>query len=240
MANIIKILFINNYQELLMTSNVISALNKIKNLEVFKDELYFIGGTALSYFINHRISEDIDIVSPKTLNYKRIIPLMSTIGAKKVDDENIMSLRLAGLFPDEYILKFILDDVKIEFFFANRPIQKQILKKLTFTNYENSNLKILDLKLIVSLKLVALLQRDKARDLFDFGSILDNDIMTINEILYIAKESKNINSKENLINFISNKKEAKNDEAVYLDESNRLDLSFEDIKQQVLTKLYTY
>ena len=223
-----------------MTSNVISALNKIKNLEVFKDELYFIGGTALSYFINHRISEDIDIVSPKTLNYKRIIPLMSTIGAKKVDDENIMSLRLAGLFPDEYILKFILDDVKIEFFFANRPIQKQILKKLTFTNYENSNLKILDLKLIVSLKLVALLQRDKARDLFDFGSILDNDIMTINEILYIAKESKNINSKENLINFISNKKEAKNDEAVYLDESNRLDLSFEDIKRQVLTKLNTY
>ena len=132
-----------------MTSNVISTLNKIKNLEVFKDELYFIGGTALSYFINHRISEDIDIVSPKTLNYKRIIPLMSTIGAKKVDDENIMSLRLAGLFPDEYILKFILDDVKIEFFFANRPIQKQILKELTFTNYENSNLKILDLKLIV-------------------------------------------------------------------------------------------
>ena len=223
-----------------MTSNVISTLNKIKDLEVFKDELYFIGGTALSYFINHRVSEDIDIVSPKTLNYKRIIPLMSTIGAKKVDDENIMSLRLAGLFPDEYILKFILDDVKIEFFFANRPIQKQILKKLTFTNYENSNLKILDLKLIVSLKLVALFQRDKSRDLFDFGSILDNDIMTINEILCIAKESKNINSKEDLRNFISNKKEAKNDEAVYLDESNRLDLSFEDIKQQVLTKLYTY
>ena len=223
-----------------MTSNVISALNKIKNLEVFKDELYFIGGTALSYFINHRISEDIDIVSPKTLNYKRIIPLMSTIGAKKVDDENIMSLRLAGLFPDEYILKFILDDVKIEFFFANRPIQKQILKKLTFTNYENSNLKILDLKLIVSLKLVALLQRDKARDLFDFGSILDNDIMTINEILYIAKESKNINSKDDLINFISNKEESKNDEAVYLDETKRLDLSFEAIKRQVLTKLNTY
>ena len=223
-----------------MTSNVISALNKIKNLEVFKDELYFIGGTALSYFINHRISEDIDIVSPKTLNYKRIIPLMSTIGAKKVDDENIMSLRLAGLFPDEYILKFILDDVKIEFFFANRPIQKQILKELTFTNYENSNLKILDLKLIVKLKLVALFQRDKSRDLFDFGSILNNDIMSINEILYIAKESKNINSKEDLINFISNKKEAKNDEAVYLDESNRLDLSFEDIKVQVLTKLNTY
>ena len=223
-----------------MTSNVISALNKIKNLEVFKDELYFIGGTALSYFINHRISEDIDIVSPKTLNYKRIIPLMSTIGAKKVDDENIMSLRLAGLFPDEYILKFILDDVKVEFFFANRPIQKEILKNLSFTNYENSNLKILDLELIVKLKLVALFQRDKSRDLFDFGAILDSKIITINKILHIAKESKNIDSKENLINFIKNKRESKSDEAVYLDELNRLDLSFEDIKQQVLNKINNY
>ena len=223
-----------------MTSNVICALNKIKDLEVFDNELYLIGGTALSYFINHRISEDIDIVSPKILDYKKIIPIMTSIGAKKVDDENIMSLRLAGLFPDEYILKFILDDVKVEFFFANRPIQKEILKNLSFTNYENSNLKILDLELIVKLKLVALFQRDKSRDLFDFGAILDSKIITINEILHIAKESKNIDSKENLINFIKNKRESKSDEAVYLDELNRLDLSFEDIKQQVLNKINNY
>ena len=223
-----------------MTSNVIATLNKIKDLEIFKDEFYFVGGTALSYFINHRISEDIDIVSSKILDYRKIIPFMINVGAKKVDDENIMSLRLAGLFPDEYILKFTLDNVKIEFFFANRPIQKDILKKLTFTNFENSNLKILDLKSIIKLKLVALFQRDKSRDLFDFGSILDNKIITINEILDIAKEVKNITSKEELINFISNKKESKNDEAVYLDESNRLDLSFEDIKQQVLNKINNY
>ncbi|MDY3205054.1 MAG: nucleotidyl transferase AbiEii/AbiGii toxin family protein [Arcobacter sp.] len=222
-----------------MTSSVISALNKIKELEVFKDELYFTGGTALSYFINHRISEDIDIVSPKILDYRKIIPIITSIGAKKVDDENIMSLRLAGLFPDEYILKFVLDDVKIEFFFANRPIQKDILKELTYTNFENSNLKILDLKSIIKLKLVALFQRDKARDLFDFGSILEKNIISIDEILFVAKESKNINSKEDLINFISNKQESRNDEAVYLSESNRLDLSFEDIKQNVLNKLKT-
>lgn len=223
-----------------MTSNVIAVLSKIKDLEIFKNEFYFVGGTALSYFINHRVSEDIDIVSPKILDYRKIIPFMISIGAKKVDDENIMSLRLAGLFPDEYILKFMLDNVKVEFFFANRSIQKEILKDLSFTNYENSSLKILDLKLIVKLKLVALFQRDKARDLFDFGSILDNKIITMNEILDIAKEVKNITSKEELINFISNKQESKNDEAVYLDELNRLDLSFEDIKQQTLNKLNNY
>lgn len=107
-----------------MTSSVINVLNKIKDLDIFEDDLYFVGGTALSYFIKHRVSEDIDIVSPKILKYKNIIPIMQDLGAKKIEDENTFSLRLAGMFPDEYILKFILDDVKIEFFCANRPIQK--------------------------------------------------------------------------------------------------------------------
>ena len=32
-----------------MTSNVIRVLNKIKDSLIFQDELYFLGGTALSY-----------------------------------------------------------------------------------------------------------------------------------------------------------------------------------------------
>lgn len=45
-----------------MTANVIKTLKKIQDLDLFKDDLYFIGGTALSYYINHRISEDINVV----------------------------------------------------------------------------------------------------------------------------------------------------------------------------------
>ena len=126
-----------------MTASVKKVLEKIYNNEIFNDELYFVGGTALAYYLNHRISEDIDIVSSSSLNYRTIIPNMSVLGAKKVEDENVTALRLAGLFPDEYILKFKLDDVKLEFFQANRAIQKEILKNATFTNFENSNLKIL-------------------------------------------------------------------------------------------------
>jgi len=40
----------------------------------------------------------------------------------------------------------------------------------------NSKLKILDLKSIAKLKIVALLMRDKSRDLFDFRAILENNI----------------------------------------------------------------
>ena len=44
-----------------MTVNVTNALESIKSLSLFNDSsFYFIGGTALAYYLQHRISEDID------------------------------------------------------------------------------------------------------------------------------------------------------------------------------------
>ena len=43
--------------------------------------------------------------------------------------------------------------------------------------------------------------------------------------------------KEDLLKFIKVKQEPKDDEAVYLDETNRLDLSFDEIKKQVILQL---
>ncbi|MEA3370401.1 MAG: nucleotidyl transferase AbiEii/AbiGii toxin family protein [Campylobacterota bacterium] len=220
-----------------MTANVIEALEKIKESGIFDDELFFVGGTALSYYINHRISEDIDIVSVKALNYKVIVPMISSLGAVKIQDENITALRMAGLFPDEYILKFIIADVKLEFFQANRPIQKEILQAATFSKYKDSKIKILDLKSICKLKLVALLQRDKSRDLFDFIAILNNKILTIEEILDVTLKTSNIKSINELYTFIKSKKEPLNDETVYLSEKNSINLLFNQIKSECLLKL---
>ncbi|MFA6788884.1 MAG: nucleotidyl transferase AbiEii/AbiGii toxin family protein [Arcobacteraceae bacterium] len=215
-------------------------MDKIKDLSIFQDELYFVGGTALSYFINHRISEDIDIISPNTLDYRKIVPTLIALGAKKIEDENTTALRLAGLFPEEYILKFILEGVKIEFFQANRPIQKKILQKLNYQNYKNSNLKILDLKSIAKLKVIALLQREKSRDLFDFYSILENNILAFDEILSVCSELKNITSKMELLDFLIEKKEAKDDESVYLNENEKVNLSFIEIKERTLLALKNF
>lgn len=220
-----------------MTSSVINVLNKIKDSSLFEDELFFVGGTALSYYINHRISEDIDITTLNPLDYKKIISTLISLGARKIEDENTTALRLAGLFPYEYILKFILDDVKIEFFQANRPIQKKILKELSYVNYDNSKLKILDSKSIAKLKIVALLQREKSRDLFDFGSILENNILTWDEIISISSELKNLNSTVQIIDFLLGKKEPKDDESVYLNEKDRLNLSFDEIKEKTIKLL---
>ena len=221
-----------------MTVNVKNALDKICNNEIFNDELYFIGGTALAFYLNHRISEDVDIVSAKTLNHRNIIPSMSVTGATKLQDENVTALRLAGLFPDEYMIKFVLDNVKLEFFQANRPIQKEILSQSSFSYYENSKLKILDVKSVAKLKLVALIMRDKSRDLFDFGAILEHEVLSYNEVIdSFSKVDSKITSINDVINFIKSKKEPKDDEAVYLSERDRVDLSFDAIKNEAVSSL---
>lgn len=218
-----------------MTANVKQALDKISNSELFDDELYFAGGTALAYYLNHRVSEDIDIVSSKALNYKTIIPNISILGATKLQDENVTALRMAGMFPDEYMIKFILDNVKLEFFQANRPIQKEILSTASFVSFENSKLKILDIKSVAKLKIVALIMRDKSRDLFDFGSILENNILSIDEIIELfSKVKSEIVSIDDLVDFIKSKEEPKDDEAVYLSERDRVNLTFDEIKEKVL------
>ncbi len=95
----------------------------------------------------------------------------------------------------------------------------------------------MDLKQIAKLKVIAFFQRDKIRDLFDFGAILENKIVSFEDILQISKELKNISSEKQLIKFILDKKEEKDDENVYLDEQSRIDLSFLEIKKAVLKKI---
>ena len=221
-----------------MTANVKQVLQKIYNNEIFNDELYFTGGTALAYYLNHRISEDIDIVSSSKLNHIAIISQMSALGAIKIKDEHETALRMAGLFPDEYMIKFVLDDVKVEFFQANRAIQKEILSNVSFSNFENSKLKILDVKSVAKLKLVALIMRDKSRDLYDFGAILEHDVLSKNEIIELFSEvDDKFNSLESIINFINAKTEPYDDEAVYLSETNKINLTFKEVQNSVIKNL---
>ena len=69
------------------------------------------------------------------------------------------------------------------------------------------------------------------------STILENKIVSFEDILQISKELKNISSEEQLIKFILDKKEEKDDENVYLDEQSRIDLSFLEIKKAVLKKI---
>lgn len=109
----------------------------------------------------------------------------------------------------------------------------------TFNSFENSKLKILDVKSVAKLKLVALIMRDKSRDLFDFGAILEHNVLSINKIIDLfSKVDSKITSTNDIINFITLKKEPKDDEAVYLSKRDRVNLTFEQIKEQVIEKIH--
>jgi hypothetical protein len=223
-----------------MTARVIAALESIKSLEIFENlALYFIGGTALSYYLEHRISEDIDIISTEPLAHKEIISIILSMGGEKLRDENAVALRMAGLVPDEYMLKFNLDGVKLEFFRASTPLQIKIIKDAKASKYLEASLNILDVKSIAKLKLIALLSRNKSRDLFDFKVILEENILSTDEILDIVSRTKHkINTLESLYTFIEKKEEPKDDEVVYLDEDKPINLNFNEIKADILNIIW--
>lgn len=222
-----------------MTTKVIAALENIKSLEIFNEaDLYFIGGTALSYYLEHRISEDIDIISMEPLPYKGIIKTITNIGGEKLRDENTVALRMAGLFPDEYMLKFNLHGVKLEFFRASLPLQKNIIANAVDSKYIDGNLKILGVKEISKLKLIALLSRNKSRDLFDFKVIVEKRILSLQEILDISSQTKSgIKTVESLYTFVEMLEKPKDDEVVYLDEDEPINLTFEEIKMDTLASI---
>lgn len=222
-----------------MTANVIDLLEKLKDLELFETyPLYFVGGTALAYYLNHRISEDIDIIGTAPLPHLHITKTITALGGIKLKDANAMALRLAGLFPDEHMLKFNLEGIKVEFFAASHPIQKEIIQQASNQTYNDGKLKTLDLSAIAKLKLVALLNRRKSRDLYDFSVVLQTRTLTRKQILEVASKTvKEIDSIEALYGFIQNMHVAEDDEIVYLDEHDPQPLDWDIIHKKVLIYL---
>lgn len=149
-----------------MTADVTVLLDRIKELDIFEsDPLYFVGGTALAYYLGHRISEDIDIIGSAPLPHQQI-----TNAAK--------------------------------------------------------------------LKLIALLNRKKSRDLFDFKVILEKGILSGGQVLEIASRTINgVDSTADLFEFVATMQMAENDEMVYLDEKDPRPLNWEKIRCEVLTLL---
>ena len=220
-----------------MTLAVKIALSKLANTSLFNKELYFIGGTALAYHLNHRISEDIDVISPTKLSYKIIESTMLSLGAIKQKDIHESALRINGLNPNEYMLKFLLDDVKVEFFAASTEIMKSIIDKAKVEKYERTSIKMLDLKSISKLKLLALLNRVKSRDIYDVNKILEADILSLDEILSFCMEVKKISTSKELIDFINEMQEKDDDEIVYLDEKSPVAISFKDLQKKLIENI---
>lgn len=159
---------------------------------ISKDELFqnndirFVGGTALSYRIDHRLSEDLDFAT-SLIDKDAINKMVRKYSGRSI--EHHVSMIDSALNDGEDIsnsyLIFIINDVKVEFFTPpfNIGEEKEIWDKDQFTYYENTHLKVASLETLIYMKSMAFWNRKKYRDLFDIWYLLNNKMQTVKEFL---------------------------------------------------------
>lgn len=168
-----------------MTNEIKTFLETIKAHPIFEQHpFFFVGGTALSAYLNHRVSYDIDIASTCKLPVSAIKAFAFAIGARAIADKNAAAFRInTGEEIENYHLKFMVNGIKLEFSCFRSPLQSAILDNAASSPYNDvSTLKILDLKDIIALKIYALFNRQKTRDLFDASIILEKNLLDIGEL----------------------------------------------------------
>ena len=168
----------------------IKALLKAFGEKDFIDNFYFIGGSALAYYLNHRISYDIDLISFQKLDFNRLLALSVKLDGKYIPDPGESAFRInVGEDLREYKMMFNIKGMKVEFFYPNDPIRLAVLEKYKNDFKLIEGVKVLSLKGVAELKLLALLRRNKIRDLFDVFVMLDKNILDIDIIdKYTAME----------------------------------------------------
>jgi len=177
-----------------MTNEIKELLGKIEHDDIFENHpLYFIGGTALSVYLDHRISYDIDITSTELLPIPAMKAFAFPLKATHIPDRTKASaFRInSGKNLDNYYMKFMVDGVKLEFSYFDDALRQSILASAVAKPYsKGSKLKILPLNDIITLKAIALFGRQKSRDLFDMAIILERKLISIEELerIYLFKQ----------------------------------------------------
>ena len=194
-----------------MTQEIKELLENIENNPLFKKyPFYFIGGTALSTYLDHRISYDIDIVSTEPLPVSAIKAFAFSLKARHIPDRQRASVFKinTGKNLDNFYIKFMVNAVKLEFVYFEDELRQSVVNNAKYTPYtENSMLNILSLDDIIALKAIALFDRQKARDLFDMAIILERDLVSIEELerIYSFKQRDDKNLREYIDSFDSRK-----------------------------------
>ena len=157
-------------------------LNLIKNDQVF-EEFFFIGGSAIASYLNHRISYDVDLISEKKLDLKLIEYIVAKYNARFIPDKNEATFRInTGENLRNYKVEFMINGIKLEVFYPNNLMQLEILKKYKQKANEYIGIKRLPLKALGELKLIALFNRNKIRDLYDIYYLFKENVIDCEDI----------------------------------------------------------
>jgi len=148
------------------TKKVLIALFKLEELSQFT----FVGGSALSVYLKHRISEDLDFISwGNELRNETLL--------RKIKDTFPKGFKIETLNKKQLNLK--IEDVKITFF-ANNWEELKKNEKLA------GNINIAPIQLLTGMKINSLFLRAKFRDYYDLY-VINKEKYTIEQMYEIIK-----------------------------------------------------
>jgi len=145
----------------------------------FKDnDVRFVGGTALSLLINHRLSEDLDFAMFELPKEEINSMMLRYGGVKRKHSDLIIDYALNdGEEIEDYHIMFDLNGVKIDFFVPPFNMkEKAVWENKSCTIYEDTNVKVASLETIFYMKTMAFWNRKKYRDVYDIYFVLSNNI----------------------------------------------------------------
>ncbi|MFO7981037.1 MAG: nucleotidyl transferase AbiEii/AbiGii toxin family protein [Candidatus Aminicenantes bacterium] len=165
--------------------NLKNQLIQINKCKILPDGSYLAGGTAVSLFLNHRISVDLDFFAPKKFNSQQFIYAMEKCFKKDVVIE---------LIEENTVILFISDLYKIKFslFFYPYPLLSQIE---SIKINKNINSSLASLKDIEAMKALAITQRGSAKDFVDLFFLLKNTHHHFKDILTFVKKKYGVESR---------------------------------------------
>jgi hypothetical protein len=159
-----------------MTEAIKQILPIIQDHEIFsKHDFRLVGGTALSYHINHRISEDLDFCLTQELPLEDIQAFIEFC-VEKFGMDNIDYIEpsqaikedflLGGDNVEYYLQTWMINGIKIQFFDGGSNTgTKEFLADDIYTTI--GSIKIASIETIFKMKSLMFYKRTKSRDLYD-------------------------------------------------------------------------
>ena len=169
-----------------MTQAVAELLDRMDSHPIFSTyPIYFSGGTALSTYLDHRVSYDLDFVCTERLPVQAIKAFGFEIGARIIPDRTrATAFRInRGENLEHFHIMFMVGEVKMEFSYFDDPMIMTVLSRAEPRAYRpEASLRVLSLHDIAALKSIALFRRQKSRDLFDIAILLEEGVLDMGDL----------------------------------------------------------
>jgi len=157
--------------------------------EAFLDQFLLVGGTALSVYLKHRLSEDLDFATAeKKLPKDAIYEYINRLKEKGSVIEDILSVAARqdaindGIDIDDYQQDWSIDGVKLTFFTLSQDNGREKLAEDPGEEW-SKNLRLASLETLFVTKSLVLAERHAMRDNYDMHALLQRDTFSFSDVI---------------------------------------------------------